>query len=147
MRKTFAILLILVLTGCGTFRPTQDLDAVLTSNMTLYEKSGADGSDVIAMLSYLSKGYNEDVPETWDGYWVRMSNYVQQAENVGISSNYPVLAGSNEIAVVTHFGNDALGYVKSSELFYSVASGAADFESVAGSFIVRIMSHDYNRFQ
>lgn len=143
----FALFLSAVLFSCTTIPSgdPKDLNAIIDLSYQQYVELDADGTDINAMLSYLSLNLmtNSNKRTTWSEYSERINKYLLMAEKENISPNYTILAGSNEIFVVSNFFHNTLSSLKNSQVEQSEVPW--QISPVAQSLLIRIHESEYDK--
>lgn len=137
------------LTSCQSIlvQPVQKNSAelVIESSYLEYLNRDADGTDINAMLSYfpldLMTNYSQRF--VWEDYSHRLNDYLAMAETEGISKNYTLVAGTNEIYIVSNFFSIAILDLKNSgtqlkEVPYRLSS-------MAQTLLLKIHNNEYQK--
>ena len=105
----------------------------------------ADGTDINAMLSYfpLSLMTNRNSRSTWDDYFIRLNEYLVMAEQEHISQNYSIVAGTNEIFVVSNFFASVISGAKQNGMKFTEVP--YHLSSTAQELLLKIHNNEYKK--
>lgn len=133
-------------TGVSLSETKESNDSLIVQNAYReYLERDADGTDINAMLSYfpLSLMTNRNSRSTWDAYFLRLNEYLIMAEQEHISQNYSIVAGTNEVFVVSNFFASVFSDAKQNgmkltEVPYHLSSSAQEL-------LLKIHNNEYKK--
>lgn len=150
LRHSFAVLSLVFTTmlfSCATIPPedSKDLNTIIDNSYQQYVELDADGTDINAMLSYLSLNLmtNSNKRTTWAEYRQKINQYLLMAEKENISPNYTLLAGSNEVVIVSNFFHAVVSSLKSSQV--EQAEVPWQISPVAQALLIKIHESEYDK--
>ena len=110
-----------------------------------YLGRNADGTDINAMLSYfpLSLMTNRNSRSTWDDYFILLNEYLVMAEQEHISQNYSLVAGTNEIFVVSNFFASVISGAKQNGMKFTEVP--YHLSSTAQELLLKIHNNEYKK--
>jgi hypothetical protein len=120
-----------------------DASSIIQESFDQYVELQADGADINAMLSYCSLEFYLRTPTSWEGDKELVNNYLTMASTEYISPNYTLLAGSNEVTVVSNFLIQVICYLESNRVTnFEVPSQISSFSQ---DLIISIHNSEYEK--
>jgi hypothetical protein len=133
--------------SCRTVPPNEyqvrSGDMVVSNAFNNYVKLNADGTDINAMLSYYTLGLYTSNKRSWKEYRLAANDYLDAAVKTGISSNYTITAGTNEVYVVSNFLYQAILLFEQNDV--PASSGSSDISAISQSLMGKIQRSEYDK--
>lgn len=143
----FALTFTTMLFSCTTIPPesSKDLNTIIENSYQEYIDLNADGTDINAMLSYLSLDLmtNSNKRTTWTEYKKKVNQYLLMAEKEHISPNYTILAGSNEVVIVSNFFHKVIFSLQESQV--EQAEVPWQVSPVVQNLLIKIHESEYGK--
>lgn len=148
IKNFIAIVCVALFSSCTTIPLNPDCkdvnpETLVTDSYQQYIALDADGTDINAMLAYCClKLYLVESP-SWDSDRQLISDYLKMASTEHISLNYSLIAGSNEVSVVSNFLFKTICYLENSRV--SLKEVPEQVSSISQSLIIAIHEREYDK--
>ena len=151
MKKCLLIVLLL-LSGCLCLKTNNETppptNAIINKYSYIYENitltdPNTDNNDIAYILKTFCCNLFNSQPQNWEDISDRENQYMSSLSTNYISTNYIVMASSNEIFIVDGFLDEISSYYQTLDTCYSSAPNLISTESK--KLIFRLNDYEYNK--
>lgn len=148
IKNLIAIACIALSASCATVPLNPDYkdvnpETLVSDSYQQYIKLNADGTDINAMLAYCCLKFYLISPPSFDSNKTFLNDYLITASTEYISVNYPLVAGSNEVSVVSNFLFKTIGYLENTRV--SAKEAPEQISSISQNLIVSIHEREFEK--